>query len=164
MNEFQTIFTFFFALYFAVSIQITGKMHPFDTASIFAKKPRALFRTIVSILILDIIPLGYFIFIFNRLRGFECNKIDLLSLLFLFFLSLTGFGIYRLHYGMMLLQMKGKYIFYDEELYWQNNGIPESLFEDLQKRPKLHSKACYHIIPGLSISIILFVTSIIFIF
>lgn len=149
MNEPQTIFTFFFAVYFSIASTVTGKLHPFDTPSMWERQPRAWLRFFVSVMILDIFPLAYFLFVFDQLRSVEGFQLTFKSLLLLFFLGLSGLGFYRIYYGLMLLKSKGKYIFYDSLLYPKCKGLPASFYEDLEKRPATHLKIWAHLGPGL---------------
>lgn len=142
MNTSQTIFTFFYALYFAVMTTTTGRMHPFDTASMYKANGRAWLRFCVSFFLINLLPLGYFLLVFNRLDGYSGIELKPIPLFIVFVLSLAGFGFYRIYYGMMLLKVKDQYVFYGDKL-------PKSLAEDLSDRPESHQSVAPHLVPGL---------------
>lgn len=102
MNEAQTIFTLFYALYFAVTTTLTGKFQPFDTPSWYKCKNKAGWRFLVSFVLLNIVPLGYFVLIFNWLHNIKVFMINFGSMLVLLILSIAGFGFYRIYFGVML--------------------------------------------------------------
>jgi hypothetical protein len=149
MNGWQTVFTFFYALYFAVFTTTTGKLHPFDTASMWNGNWHAWLRTLVSVIVLNIIPLFYFYFIFTRLAIWTGTPDNFWNLILLFFLSLSGMGFYRMFYGLMLIKKGNEYFFYDFKQYSQSGGIPPSFGDDLNKRPSLHQSIWPHLGPGL---------------
>ncbi len=149
MSIYQTIFTFFYALYFAVFTTTTGKLHPFDTASMWNREKQAWIRFFLSLVMLNIIPFLYFYFVFNQLGNPKVFLGDFGSQLLSFLLSLAGMGFYRIFYGLMLIKRGNQYIFYNPQQYKDSNGIPKSLDEDVSKRPCLHKSVWPHLGPGL---------------
>ena len=151
MNNAQTIFTLFYAIYFAVTTTLTGKFQPFDTPSIYKLRVIALLRFVVSFIVLNIAPLGYFVIIFKWLGNTKNFVMGFWQMLVLLILSLAGFGFYRIFYGIMIIKIHNKYIFYGENL-------PKSVLEDLDQRDSSHGDWLAHLIPGIlwiSISVIL---------
>lgn len=160
MNEYQTIFTLFYALYSAVFVSITGKLHPFDTPAMFKGYPKAWLRFCVSMLFINLLPISCFACIYSILGKAENCAVTLPITILLFAPSLVGQGIYRIYYGVMLLgnkksKSKINYWFYDKELYKKDKdvkkelqGLPEPLVKDLQTKPQPHKDSLPHIVPG----------------
>lgn len=148
MNTPQTFFVFFYALYSAMAVTITGKLHPFDTPSMYKMYRRSWIRFFYSMLVLNVFPLMYFIYVYKFLSGYDDFQISFISVFLLFLLSLVGLGFYRIYYGSMLIQYKNSYFFYDKDLYSKTDGLPKSLHNDLRERPQSHHEPLPHIIPG----------------
>jgi hypothetical protein len=131
MNLPQTIFTFFYALYFAVTVASTGKLRSFETVSMTKiKYHRVWYRFFYSIFLLDFLPVFYFIYVYNflgSLQKFHLDFVSVFSVFIVFLLSLAGQGFYRIHFGLMLIKDRdGSYIFYDYDLHEQYDGLPPS--------------------------------------
>jgi len=149
INIYQTIFLLFYTLYSAMTIAAAGKTQPFDTPSMFKGYIKAWIRFVVSFLILNVVPLLSFVLVFNIFDNFSNSKLTIHSVFIVFLPSLTGLGFYRIHYGVMLLKYKKRYIFYDKSLYEKKTKyLPSSLFTDLESRPKHHTEPATHIVPG----------------
>lgn len=150
MNSAQTIYTVFYALYFAVSISTTNNLKLFDTAVMkfgVTKYPKAWLRFGIGFLFVNIIPLFYFwivINIFSGINGDEPIK-NFWILLIIFLQSIIGFGFYRILFGILMIRKNGDFYFYDKQLYPENNPIEETL----NSRIDLHRGQWAHIIPGL---------------
>lgn len=142
MNNAQTIFTLFYAIYFAATTTLTGKFHPFDTPSMYKLQFKAWLRFIVSFSLLNIAPLAYFVLVFGWLGNIEDFDIDFWQMLVLLILSLAGFGFYRIFFGIMLIKIRNSYLFYGANL-------PKSVLEDLNQRDNSHSDWMAHLIPGI---------------
>jgi len=143
MNNAQTIFTIFYGVYFAVTTTLTGKFSPFDTPSMYKGCRAAWKRFALSFLLLNVVPLVYFLKIYRWLSlAPEPFQPTFWSMLALLLLSIAGFGFYRIYFGIMLLKKDGRYSFY-------NGDLPKALQEDLDNRPSCHSEARPHIIPGI---------------
>ncbi len=155
MNPQQTIFAFLFALYFPTIVSITAKFQPFDTPSMFKGKGRAWLRFVVSMLMINIVPGGYFVLIYNWLGALKVASINFWSMTILILLSIAGFGLYRIYFGMMVWRVNGvTYVFYGTDF----DNLPELLRSDLNCRPTYHDNPLPHIVPGviwISVPIIL---------
>ena len=128
MNTAQTIFTAFFGLYFAVTATLTGVFRPFDTPAIYKGQFIALGRLVVSFLLLNIVPVVYFVVVYHWLSAWSTFAVDLWGMVRLVVLSLAGFGFYRIFFGVMLLKCRGQYIFFG------NQGLPQPLQDALKLR------------------------------
>lgn len=147
INSAQTIFTIFYGLYFAVIVTLTGALQPFDTPQIFGCgisggiRLITTVRLITSFVVLNILPLYYFVYVFGRLAKIQAFSFAFWPMLGLLFLSVVGFGFYRIFWGVMLIKIRGDYLFYGKEL-------PKPLQEQLDERSLSHRDPMSHIIPG----------------
>ena len=119
MNEAQTIFTLFYAIYFATTVGLTRPYDPFDTAAVFKGDKIALVRLGFSLFLLNVIPLIYFVWIYtNWLETYSLTSVTfwgaLGKFLLLLVFSLGGFGFYRMFCGVMFVKCNGKLVFYQE--------------------------------------------------
>jgi hypothetical protein len=144
MNPAQEIFTLFFALYFATVLGLTGRLEPFDTASMFMLRVRAWLRFFVSVVLIILLPVLYFVWIYHRLQIPSCIPITFWNMLALVALSLCIFGFYRFSWGVLLIKIGSQFLFYGAKL-------PQSL----EERIKSHSagedtakRVLPHLIPG----------------
>jgi len=142
MTNAQTVFTILYGLYFAAIVTLTGRLQPFDTPSIYKGNVRALFRLVISLILLDFIPVGYFVFVLNLLSKVANFRFNYWSVLALLMFSVTGFGFYRIYFGVMLLKYNERFIFYGDK-------PPKTLEEELTKRDESHRKWIAHVIPGI---------------
>ena len=146
MKDAQTIFTIFYAIYFAVAVTLTGKFQPFDTPTMYAWKAVAWFRCLISFLLLDVLPLSYFVIVFRMVGTINSFDPAFFPMLALLMLSLAGFGFYRIYFGVMLIKYQGRYLFYGD------HGLPETLTSDIEQRTKSLSKSHAHwdahLVPG----------------
>ena len=142
MNSAQTIFTLFYAIYFAVTTTLTGKFQPFDTPSMYKLKFTAWLRFVISFALLNIAPLAYFVLVFQWLENINNFDIDFWQMLILLILSLAGFGFYRVFFGIMILKVRNKYVFY-------GTNLPKTVLEDLEQRDSSHGDWLAHVIPGI---------------
>jgi hypothetical protein len=142
LTDAQTIFTILYGIYFAVTVTLTGKLQPFDTPSIYKGNRRALFRLVCSFLLLDVLPLGYLVLVLNGLSKVTRFPFDFCSMLALLMFSLTGFGFYRIYFGLMLLKHNNNYLFYGSQL-------PQSLEDELKQRNESQKEWKAHVIPGI---------------
>jgi hypothetical protein len=147
MKDAQTIFTIFYAIYFAVAVTLTGKFQPFDTPTMYAWKAVAWFRCLISFLLLDVVPLSYFVIVFRELGKIDSFSPSFFPMLALLMFSLAGFGFYRIYFGFMLIKYRGKYLFYGDR------GLPETLTNDLKQRTESLSESHVdwdaHLVPGI---------------
>jgi len=138
MNDTQTIYTFFFGLYFAVITTSVSKFHLFDTPVMWHEKcefykSKAFLRFIYSNLVLNFFPLLFFFCTLKLLGNHEGylsfeNGIHIYRLflrwLLILFLSMIGQGFYRILYGSLLLKRKGEFLFYNYKYYSnKKNGL-----------------------------------------
>jgi len=152
MNQHQTIFALFFTLYSAMAIAITGKLQPFDTPSMIKWYPRAWLRFFFSIILLNFLPLACFVLVYNALAWVDIKNfpITIFTVLLLFLPGLVSLGFYRIHYGLMLLRSRTGHHFYDKSLYSRKTKyLPDSLYYDLESRPRTHRESLPHILPGI---------------
>ena len=147
MKDAQTIFTIFYGIYFAITVTLTGKFQPFDTPTMYRLKLIAWVRFVVSFLLLNILPLLYFVWIFHILRKVSNFYPSFFNMLGLLMFSLAGFGFYRVYFGVMLIKIKNKYLFYGEK------GLPYTLEKEIDQRSnslsKSHEQWHAHVIPGI---------------
>jgi len=141
MNNAQTIFALFYAIYFAVTITLTGKFQPFDTPAMYKMKYKSWIRFLISFIALNIAPLSYFVLIFKWLSKIKAFEESFGDILIIFILSIAGFGFYRIYYGIMIFKFRDEYIFYERNL-------PKALLEDLNQRDSSHRDWLAHVIPG----------------
>jgi hypothetical protein len=148
MNNAQTIFTLYYAIYFAVTITLTGKFQPFDTPSMYKWQLFSWLRFVVSFFLLNVVPLACFVIIFRLVEDVDNkwftigNWIAFNNMLILLTLSLAGFGFYRVFFGLMLLKYRNSYFFYGTEL-------PKPVEEKLDQRPESHLDWKAHVLPGI---------------
>lgn len=151
MNEAQTIYTFFFALYYTHITSATVKLHPYDTPSMWLGNRKALLRFIVSNIILNLLPLLFFWWtidtlvdtdfqVFNTLckeKGVHIKYLDSFwNLVAIVFFSMIGQGFYRFYYGLMLCRNEQEqYRFYDFELYnHENSNHPKNITKPVKSK------------------------------
>ena len=78
------------------------------------------------------------------MKGFPADFYStFIYMLGLFFLSIAGFGFYRIYFGFMLLHTHGKYFFYD------SGELPDEIITTLKKRGRPHENWDAHVIPGI---------------
>lgn len=147
MNDAQKIFTVFYGLYFAATISMTRVFQPFNTPAIYKVEGRAIVRFLVSFLLLNIVPLAYFVFVFRWIGSLADFQVRFWPMLLLLFLSLAGFGFYRIYFGIMLLYTRNSYFFYGSDL-------PPCLKKELERRAENKTKEYQkkvrpHLIPGI---------------
>jgi len=100
-------------------LETVGWLHPFKTHEALKQgfKSESTKRLIVSIILLNLLPLLYFVILLNHLSSFTIqfpmNLIDYLKTLSVVLLTLSCFGFYRIYCGPdglaleMSLQRKG---------------------------------------------------------
>jgi len=144
MNDAQTIFTLFFGLYFATVLGLTGRLEAFDTASMFMGCGRAWLRFAVSVGLLNVLPVLYFVGVYHWLEIPSCIPITFWNMLAVLVLSLCPFGFYRLCWGGLLVKTNKTFWFYGESL-------PQALEERIKNHPAGEAAAWRvlpHLIPG----------------
>lgn len=144
MNEGQTIFTILYGVYSAIVFGLVSPLKPFDTPAMHHGDDTASKRFLYSFLIINVIPFGFFYYVYWFLGFYSKFKLNLGASFGIFFFSLVIFGFYRIYWGIMLYRPgnKGKYPFYG----WV---IPKSLKEELEKRDESHRDYEAHLYPGI---------------
>ena len=146
MNEGQEIFTILFGLYSAIILSLTGPLQPFDTPSMYGHNLRkeAWLRFCVSFFILNVIPFGFFYYVYRFLGNYCKLTLNCGAAFGIFFLSLVIFGFYRIYWGVMLYRPnnRGRYFFYG----W---ALPKSLEDELKKRGDAQRDYEPHLRPGI---------------
>lgn len=151
MNSAQTIFTIFFALYYAFSVGVTGKFQLFDTSAMCSPKkyPKSWRRFFLGLFFINFVPLFYFWIVINRLKNISGNIAfqNFWILLIIFLQSLFGFGLYRILFGLLIKKdKKGDFSFYDNVKYPKDKNPIQT---ELSSRLKSHENMWSHIIPGI---------------
>jgi len=144
MNQAQTIFALFFGLYFATVVGLAGRLEAFDTASMFMGRWRAWLRFSVSVVLLIVLPVLYFVWVYRWLEIPPCIPVTFWNMLALLALSLCVFGFYRFSWGFLLLKFRNAFVFYGEKL-------PESIRERIKSHPAgedVAQRVRPHLIPG----------------
>ena len=149
MNTAQTIFTIFYALYFAISITTTTELKLFDTTAMESgvkKYPKSYIRFVLGFVFINIAPLLYFWVVINWLEYIPGNLAykNPWILFVVFIQSIVGFGFYRILFGVLLLTKNREYLFYDKALYPEKNPIEEIIDKRIAPQKDFWS----HIIPG----------------
>ena len=116
LNIAQEIFSFFFAIFYGIMIETTGWLHPFSTHEALKQgiKSKASKRFIVSISLLNLIPLLYFVIVLNHLSFVAIqfpvdNLVGYLKILSVVLLTLSIFGFYRIYVGLMVRSWRRLY-------------------------------------------------------
>lgn len=141
MNTAQTIFTIFYGVYFAAVVGLTGPLAPFDTPGMSKWKGKAWLRFIVAFLLINVVPLGYFMLVYSWLEALSSPTITFGKLFILLLLSLSGFAFYRIYWGLMVWKKNNKYIFY------QGGHLPNALTDKIDDHPS--SEAAGEVLPNL---------------
>lgn len=109
-------------------------------------KKSAWLRFIVSFVLLNLLPLLYFVIVLRRLGRITAFEMNFGPMLGLLMLSLAGFGFYRIYFGVMLAKTRNKYWFYGD-------GLPEPLQGDIKQRvtglSEQHARWQAHLVPGM---------------
>ena len=116
---------------------MTGIFRPFDTPAMYALDWRAWVRFGVSIALLNVVPLIYFVIAYNSLTSVAGTDVTFGRTLGLLVLSLAGFGFYRVYFGVMLLPWGRGYLFY-------GSNLPDKLKGDLDQRNQQQTNASIH--------------------
>lgn len=149
LNSAQTIFTIFFAIYYAVTVSTTTNLKIFDTATMNEgrkKYPKSWSRFFLGFFFINIFPLGYFWIVLQILESVNGNESyrNFFILFIIFFQSLIGYGFYRILFGLLMKKKDGNYIYYDKSLYDGDEPIEKVLEERIESHKNLRN----HILPG----------------
>jgi len=66
MEKGPEAFVLFYAFFWAAAFSVTGRYHAFDTASVCKRDRRAICRLIVAFIILNFLPVVWFIFLYRE--------------------------------------------------------------------------------------------------
>ncbi|MGA2308947.1 MAG: hypothetical protein ABSG57_05300 [Candidatus Bathyarchaeia archaeon] len=116
----REVFTLFFAIFYGTTVAQTGWLHPFSTheAWSFGVRSPAFKRLIVSVVLLNFLPLAYFSFLYVELGMVSVTtNVDLANLAEIFLialLSLAPFGFSRIYAGVVVY---GNACLYDPKEY-----------------------------------------------
>jgi hypothetical protein len=83
----------FYAFFWAAALGVTGRYEPFDTPSMSAGNGQAWRRFVVSLVILNLLPIGWFIFLYSCVVS---KKGGILCITAAAIASLTVFGFHRI--------------------------------------------------------------------
>ena len=115
-----TLFTFFYAIFWASTLEFNAKYRPFDPIGFFSKKPEAKkirYRFLISLIFIDFIPVVYFALIFCLFAQFiNINQITWWTLILTGLTSLSVFGFTRLYPAMVATHKTAHYFYSQEEV------------------------------------------------
>jgi len=83
----------FYAFFWAAALSVTGRYQPFDTPSMFARDSRARLRFFVSLIVLNVIPIIWFILLYLFIIPDDGH---LTSIVAAAVASLSVFGFHRI--------------------------------------------------------------------
>lgn len=119
MTPLQNLFAIVFGIYFASSISSAGRYHPFDSSAALAGDTRARWRLLISLLLLDLLPFGYFMGILNLLKDIQLQIHESWRhSLGVLFAGIGVFGLHRLFVATMLIRRDSdstKFAFYSHQ-------------------------------------------------
>jgi hypothetical protein len=103
VNDLQTLFSVVFGIYFAATVGVVGRHNVFDTTAIAVGDLRALWRCLLGIVFIDLVPFFYFLGVLTWLSYDDTRLIDAwIPGIGVLFAGLSGFGIYRLFMATLL--------------------------------------------------------------
>ncbi|MBM2820521.1 MAG: hypothetical protein HW405_281 [Candidatus Berkelbacteria bacterium] len=115
-----TLFTFFYAIFWASTLEFNSKYHPFDPVGFFSKLPGAYKirrRFYVSVIFLDLIPVSFFALVFYLYTHFL--KVDNLNWLYIIFTGISAlsvFGFTRIYPAIVASDKTHKYFYNRKQL------------------------------------------------
>jgi hypothetical protein len=116
MNDFQTLFSIIFGIYFATTVATAARFAPFDSTAAVAGDRRAIARLALAFLFLNVLPFVYFLGVLRLLEdhcGPVASKPATAAAVLL--AALGGFGIYRVFIAFLMIRrgkMKDRFLFY----------------------------------------------------
>jgi hypothetical protein len=100
VNTAQELFTVFFAIFYGLMLSYAQQYNPFDTYDAWKRKPSAIKRLLTALIILNLLPFLQFAIIFIILEHlqilFRVTIVSVLKIILISFVSLFGFGYYRM--------------------------------------------------------------------
>jgi hypothetical protein len=103
---------FYFVLW-AVALQVTNKYQPFDTAAMWTCNKNAWRRFVVSIIILYVLPVSWFVFLYKCVFYYEKG---LWSIVGAAVSSLSVFGFHRILHAIVASDSSYRWFYTDEEI------------------------------------------------
>ncbi len=147
-----TLFTFFYAIFWASTLEFNSKYQPFNPIGFFSKKLEAKKirrRFYLSVLLLDVIPVFYFAATFFLLTHFlDINDLRWWNLILTGITALSAFGFTRIFPALIACDKTCRF-FYPHE----NMPNISSLKEENAFIAYLVSGIIYLVIPFVTISI-----------
>lgn len=125
----------FYAFFWAAALSVTGRYQPFDTPSMFQQR-RARYRFIVSLLILNGLPIALFVFLYLFVIP---NDDRLVSIVAAAIASFSTFGFHRILHSIIASERLYHWFYTSEEI------------TEVRDRGKFHQPQTFsaHFIPGL---------------
>ena len=117
---YEELFSAVFALYFAANIAASRDYNAFDTAAIMAGDHKALWRCLIGILFLNVVPVLYYEYVVHMIHEWPSSgstpawswgriEREMVTL----FLGTAGAGFYRIFAGIMVCRKKnGRFLLY----------------------------------------------------
>lgn len=106
----NVLFSAVFALYFGANIASSRSFHAFDTAAVAACDLHALCRLVLGVLLLNIIPFGYYLWVGDLLAKrpsmwpIDITVTHVLDCVLILMLGTVGAGFYRIFAAIMMCQ------------------------------------------------------------
>ncbi len=125
----------FYAFFWAAALSVTGRYQPFDTPSAWSGDSRAIKRLIVSLVILNLLPILWFLFLYKIIP----NDDSLSSIMASAVASLSVFAFHRILHAFIA----------SENLY-RHFYTPEQV-DEVREKGKFTQPQTFnaHFIPGL---------------
>ena len=139
---YEELFSGVFALYFAANIAAARDYNAFDTAAVMAGDDKALWRLLVGICFLNVIPTVYYVFMRHVIHAlpllgsghvWSCGGFvdDLLVLC----LGMAGAGFYRMFAGIMMCRSsRRQFVFYASRRCSQTQSVGRSQGDSIEGR------------------------------
>lgn len=89
---------FFYAIFWAAALSVTGRYQPFDTPSMCKRDCLALRRFIISLIILNLLPVGWLAFLYTFIIP---DTKGLTPIVAAAFASLSVFGFHRILHAIL---------------------------------------------------------------
>lgn len=124
---------------------MAGMFRPFDTPAMYDGDVRAWTRFVVSFVLINVAPLGYFVLVYRWLYLIDLgdgSNLPFRAVFILFIMSIAGFGFWRIFFGTMLIKYRRNYVFY-------GLNLPSTLDDELKKRSARQREFLPHLVPGL---------------
>jgi len=136
MDTGQQALVLFYAFFWAAALSVTSRYQPFDTPSMFIRNSRAWRRFVVSLIILNVLPILWFIFLYIKVIP---SKNGLAPTIGAAVASLSIFGFHRILHAFIASERVYHWFYTDEEI------------KDVRDRGKFTQPQTFsaHFIPGI---------------